>query len=452
MIPNTCKPVLSPRLWTIALVCLGLLASEQGIHSLTGDGQAYAQGRKQRVALFVLPSRAATPEVSKVLQTLVRQQLATLGGVRGLTGSPDPVTGVEATLEANIESAYRELNSREYAKAKALFKTAYDGLIRYEGPTNQRLMARAVKGLSVAMAASGAKAKAKEMMRACMNLWPHQDVSDYAYTLDVQNLFKEAVTEADASGKGKIDVVSDPPNAIVRLNGVVKGYTPYTIEDAPAGPNWVSIQLDGHIRQGAFVDVAPNKLVGHGFALNPVRNATAYRILMKNVRKSFKSMRKVGAALENLRTFLRADGIVFLELSTRRGYALNGWHVGGDGSAIPMRGSFNPGATLLQDIQVWLAQSLNKQAEETLDPLPLDAPPQASVVIADADMLFIDPDDPILSTRKAAVKDPITGKWWFWTILGAATAGVAGMVVALLGEQGQAKGPVGNLSLQLHAQ
>ena len=33
------------------------------------------------------------------------------------------------------------------------------------------------------------------MMRTCYNLWPGQATGDYAYTLDVQNLFKEVEKE-----------------------------------------------------------------------------------------------------------------------------------------------------------------------------------------------------------------------------------------------------------------
>ena len=440
------------RFGVISLLTLGCFGLEQGVLSLNGLDAAHAQGRKQRVALFVIPSKGATPEVATVIQTLVRKQLGGLQGIRVLTGSPDPVTSVEAQLLSAVESGYRELNDRKYAKAKTLFRGAYDGLIRFEGPVNERLMARTVKGLAVSLTATGEVAKGTEMMRTCYNLWPGQDPADYAYTLDVQGIFKDIAKQAANEARGKVDVVSDPPRAVVRLNGVVKGYTPFTIEEAAAGPNWISVQLDGHIRQGAFVDVQAGKMSGHGFALQPVRNVAAYKTLMRNVQRTFKRSRKVGKSLKDLRTFLRADGIIFLKLTARRGYSLKGWYVGADATAIPLSGIFNPGATLLQDIQAWLAQALNRSVLPPPDQLPLDAPPQASVMIAESDMLFIDPDDPILQTKKEEVKDPITGKWWFWAIIGSATAGMAGMVVALLGDQGVEKGPVGNLSIKLHDQ
>ena len=193
-------------------------------------------------------------------------------------------------------------------------------------------------------------------------------------------------------------------------------------------------------------------MAAHGFALQPVRNVSAYKTLMRNVARSFRSSRKVGNALENLRTFLRADGIVFLQLTARGGYNLSGWYVGATPKAVALRGSFEPGDSLLSEIQTWLAESLNKEAQEELEPLPLDAPPQASVVTNDADMIFIDPNDPILQTKQADVEDPITGKWWFWAIVGGATASVAGMVAVMLGEQGKAKGPVGDLTIKLYGQ
>jgi hypothetical protein len=442
------------RVLLVATLTLVFTLVGQGIDVLSGldQAQAQSQGRKQRIALFVLPQKGTSTEVSTVIQTLVRQQLAELEQVRVLTGSPDPITSVAAKLRSEVENAYRALNDRKYAGSLGLFQTVYQAIIRYEGPFEQRLMARTVKGLAVSLAATGNTTKAKEMMRTGFNLWPGQAAGDYAYTLAVQNLFKEVEKEFEGAAAGKIDIVSEPPGAVVRVNGTVKGYTPYTVEEAPAGPSWVSVQLDGHIRQGTFVDVASGKMAGHGFALQPVRNEAAYKTLMRNVWRTFTRERKVGTALEDLRTFLRADGIIFLQLTARRSYALKGWYVGATPNAIPLRGSFNPGATLLKDIQSWLAQSLNRKVEPTLDPLPLDAPPQASVIVSDSDMIFIDPNDPILQTKKAEVADPITGKWWFWAIIGGATASVAGMVAVMLGEQGKAKGPVGDLTIRLYNQ
>ena len=447
-------PTRMPRILLVAALAIVVTTMDYGTSYLMGlsNAQAQAPGRKQRIALFVLPAKGTPSEVTTVVQTLVRQKLATLEKVRVLTGSPDPITSVVAKLRADVEKAYRTLNDRKYSESLKLFQTTYQALIRFEGPFQQRLMARTVKGLAVSLAATGNTNKAKEMMRTCYNLWPGQAAGDYAYTLDVQNLFKEIEKEISGAATGKIDVVSEPPGAVVRVNGVVKGYTPYTVEDAAAGPNWVSVQLDGHIRQGAFVDVASGKMAGHGFALQPVRNESAYKTLIRNVLRMFKRSRKIGSALEDLRTFLRADGIIFLQLTARRTYALSGWHVGATPNAVPLRGSFNPGATMLNDIQAWLSQSLNRKIDAPLDPLPLDAPPQASVVVSDADMIFIDPNDPILQTKKAEVADPITGKWWFWAIVGGATASVAGMVAVMLGEQGQAKGPVGDLTIKLYNQ
>ena len=442
------------RAGKVALVLLATLPLTLGSTLLLDakSAQAQASGRKQRVALFVQPAGRTPDEVTKVVQTLVRQQLSSLRGVRVLTGSPDPVTSVVAGLQTKVETAYRALNDRQYSQAVTQFDGVYQALLRYEGPFEHRLMARTLKGLSVALAATGKTSKAKEMMRACYNLWMGQTAGDYAYTLDVQNLFKEVEKEASESTPGQIDVVSEPPGAVVRVNGVVKGYTPYTVDEAPAGPSWVSVQVDGHTRQGAFVDVASGKMAAHGFALQPVRNVSAYKTLMRNVARSFRSSRKVGNALENLRTFLRADGIVFLQLTARGGYNLSGWYVGATPKAVALRGSFEPGDSLLSEIQTWLAESLNKEAQEELEPHPLDAPPQASVVTNDADMIFIDPNDPILQTKQADVEDPITGKWWFWAIVGGATASVAGMVAVMLGEQGKAKGPVGDLTIKLYGQ
>ncbi len=71
---------------------------------------------------------------------------------------------------------------------------------------------------------------------------------------------KKAVVESrllfEALGSGKLDVTTDPPGAEVYVNGAPRGISPTTIDDAPAGPSYVSLRRRGWAPLMTVVEVS----------------------------------------------------------------------------------------------------------------------------------------------------------------------------------------------------
>ena len=84
----------------------------------------------------------------------------------------------------------------------------------------------------------------------------------------------------------------------------------------------------------------------------------------------------------------------------------------------------------------------------------LDAPPADTTVMEvggdPSDELFIDPNDPILKTRKKRRARSITKEWWFWTAIGGTAAALTVGAIVLFSQQDEGKGPVGDLVINFN--
>jgi hypothetical protein len=397
------------------------------------------------VAVFVLPANArSSTQVSaaQVVQSLMRRAVLDLNKAYLVTGSPEPNQPIEATVAPLVEQGFRALNDGKGAEAEKLFDKAYDALVRYEGSPNRRLMARTLKGLGVARALVGKLTAAQEAMRASVNVWPNQATPDYGYTLGVRDTFKEVERKVSEDQPGSIDVVTDPEGAEVLVGGQVKGYTPVTVQNVAAGLQYVTVQFDGYQRAGAFVDVKPGEEASQGFALKPRPNADAWATMSKRLVKDSGNKGKMERLMPALKTFLGADGVLVLELTAKGAFVFDGWYF--DGTLKRVKETIKQDA-FQESIQALLATTVGTSVKDREEEVALDGPPQSSQVATTEDSDFIDPDK-IGFDDNAAAGDSVTDKWWFWVIVGGATAGVAAMVVALLTEGEGGKGPTGNIT------
>jgi len=414
---------------------------------------ASAQGKARRVALFVFPKRDDVEGDAQVLQTLLRTEVDGLAGIRLVTGTPEPEASVENQVAPMIEDGIRALNSKDEDQAERYLSQAYERLIRNTGTLPRRAMARTLKGLGVARVMSGQLRAGQEMMRASLNLWPDQQPPEYGYTLDVLNAFKTVQQQHAEGATGSVAVITEPAGARISVDGDVKGYATLKVGDLPAGLHWVEGTLDGYVRAGAFVEIRGDAEVTHRFALQPRANSGAYEALMDEITRSIRRKSKMEAALPGLSALLGAEEVMVLSVDSRgSSYSFQGWHQSQAGLAS-IKQSIQRDAQFLASLHGLVSDTLRAQpAEDELD-LPLDAPPQATSVgregSAEAE-LVIDPNDAILKSSSASADEPLTSKWWFWTIIGSAVAGVAvGLGVALSGDE-TASGPVGDLTINLN--
>lgn len=410
-------------------------------------------GKERRVALFVLPLKDAQATDAQVLQTLLRQQVDALAGVRLVTGSPDPETSLASEVAPLVEDGIRALNVRDHARADELLGQAYEKLIRHIGVMDHRLMARTLKGLGVARVMSGQLRAGQEMMRASLNLWPDQLPPEYGYTLDVMNAFKEVQGQQLESPNGALALVTEPAGASVAVAGKVPGYTPLNVGDLPGGLQWVQVSLDGYLRAGSFVEVRPGEEGAHRFALQPRPNKEAYDAVIRDLPRALRSDNKASALLPVLNGLVSADESIVVTVGVKgSAYVLQGYYARAAGVA-PVSVEITRDATFITALGDLVTGTLGGQASEDSDDLRLDAPPSSSVVKGGDgdDEVFIDPNDPILKGGESDEDLPITSEWWFWVIIGGVAAGLTVGGILLFSPSGEKKGPVGDVRIDIHS-
>ncbi len=409
-------------------------------------GATVARAAERPIALFVQPRKARDQGPATVLQALLRKELRGLAGVRLVVGSPEPPRLLAELVGEDVEAAYRALNDKDNAGALKLFQKAFKTLEGYRGTLDKRMAARILKGLGVSLVLTNQIAEGTKYIRASLNLWPDQVAADYGWAPMAVNMFVEAQNRLAEGKTGSIDIVSEPPGAEVIIAGEVRGFTPITVTDVPVGLQWVSVQADGHKWAGGFVDVKDGEEASEGYALEPIEDAASYNTLMSRLKKSGLKASKAPALLQGLTTFLSAQGLLYFQATQSRGeFVLDGWYF--DGHTPKKIRQTLGGDALLDQVHALLANTLGvKSADEELPP-PLDGPPASSVVSQD-DEVTVNLGD--LGGEKVT-QESVTGKWWFWAIVGGATAGVTAMLVALLSTSESGSGPVGNVVIDLHS-
>lgn len=417
------------------------------------SSDAHAQeGRERRVAVFLLPSKAKEKDDAQVLQTLLREEVGKLAGVRALTGAPEPSQSLAMLVGQSLEDAIRALNDRDAAKAQVILTDIYEKLIRYTGVMDKRMLARVLKARGVAFALSDQLKEAQTMIRASLNLWPKQRPAEYGYSLDVLQTYKGVERMRADEGTGGLAIVTDPEGAEVSIDGNVVGYAPVKQTDLAPGLHWVQVSLDGYVRSGSFIEVVAGEEAAHRVSLQARPNQDAWNKVVGGLPRAFKSKSAAGVTLPALVSMLEADEVLVLRaIPKRSGYMIAGWYQS-TSSLRTVRLNLKRDANFMGNLQSWLQSTLIAEAGTSAESLALDAPPQAAVmaVAEEDDDLFIDPNDPILKSKNTVTKKNITDEWWFWAAVGGvATALTVGAVVLFTGEE-EGTGPVGSVSIDLY--
>ncbi|MEC9071966.1 MAG: PEGA domain-containing protein, partial [Myxococcota bacterium] len=344
------------------------------------------------------------------------------------------------------------LADREHGAAETLFQGAFDVLSRHTGQLDRRLMARTLKGLGVARAMAGQVGPAQEMMGASLNMWPDQQPAEYAYSRDVLATFKGTQRKQMNQSTGNIMVATNPEGAEVSVDGVVVGVGPVSVPELAAGRHWVSVAEDGYVRSAAFVDVAPGESLGHRVVLEERPNREAWDTVIDKMPKAFRSKRTAKGVMPALVSILEADEVIVLQLDKRGGYKLKGWHQSADGLA-PAKLTLARDASFITNLNGFVDGTLNATVDENEQGI-LDAPPADTTVMEvggdPTDELFIDPNDPILKTKKKRRGRSITKEWWFWTAIGGTAAALTVGAIVLFSQQDEGKGPVGDLVINFN--
>ncbi len=374
----------------LTIVTLMVSTAQWPLLGLSGSAHAAPSGPK-RVALFVFPKNKNAAGDAQVLQGFMRSELLRLIGVTPVAASGEPPTPVRSLVLPSVEKGFQLLNDRNAAQAQGAFEKALKDMGQYKGPLDRRLLARVLKGLGSSQIMNGDVTAGQDNLDACLNLWPNQQLSDYGWTLDLRTAFNELVNKRSEAQAGSVEVDTEPAGAVVRVGGELKGFAPVTVKDLPAGRHWIETSLDGYRWQGMFVDVPAGDSAVHSVEFDAVPEqaafATAYKALEKGLPRG-----QVGPAMDDIATAARADVVLVLEVTSNgSGYVLSGYlRDGGEPQKVPSK-TISADGDLPQALRAFLGNVLKVEAAADDSDLPLDGPPQASVM-GDGDIV-IDPRD-----------------------------------------------------------
>lgn len=417
-----------------------------------------AEGRS--VACFVVPRDDGQAQAAAVMSTILRAEMAKLSGVVVRSGAPsgNPDAGAEA--ERLTEEGFRALDSSDRTGALTRFERAFDLLAQNPGVGSVRLHAKVAKGFGIAAFFGGNTTKATELIKRSLLLYPEQKPVEYAYSVDVKNVFDFAKQDINSRSPGNIEVRSTPDSAEVTLDGVFKGYTPITLSSVPAGSHLVEVSKDGYLRWSSTAIVPDGGRVATEAPLTAATNKSDFDRALAEVTRSL-NPQKFGRAAEGLMKAVDArEALVVRAALSANGFEIDGFVRDLGGNTRPLQASIARDANFYKTIQDTLANALGAAVElKTAGSDSLGAPPREisdAVMKESADVggeVVIDPmKDMFTDVGKKDTEVPITKTWWFWTIVGVGTAAVVGTITGIVlatSDDEAETGSVGDLSITL---
>jgi len=401
----------------------------------------------RKVALFVLPKTKTATDDAKVLQSVMRTELQRMVGVRAVSGSGEPPMALSQLVLPSIESGFRALDARSFQAARDAFEKAYREITTYGGPVDRRLLGRTLKGLAASRIMTGAGEDGDQTIDTSLNVWPSQQLGEWGWSLDLRTAFNEVQDRKAASSPGSLEIEVEPAGAAVRINGELKGFAPVEVKDLPAGRHWVEAQLDGYRWSSAFVEVPAGESAIHAVELETTAARPVFEQAMKQLEKGA-AKGQVSGPMADLQRTLGADMVLVLVVGqARNAYTFEGWQREA-GEPVKIARTISDDAQFTRTVREWVASLARTQPMADDSDLPLDQPP--GVTALGSGDLVINPDDEIFRVKKSKDDDSITSEWWFWAIVGGATAGLVGGGYALLSGSDQGSGPSGTISLQVN--
>lgn len=446
-------------------VCLALVAilSVGDLVGVAGSaGRAWAQeaGGPGRLALFVVPKSKSDETAALLLKGLFRTLADRLqaAGIGRAATSPAEDPGALALVRTRVEDGRKALNANRWAEALQAFTEAEQALGKALGVADRALVARVYKGLGVALAGLNRPDEARRAMHRSLAVYPNQDASSYAYSLDTRNLFSQVQREVQDLPNGALVVSTTPAGAEIYVDYEFRGFSPVRVAGLTAGDHLVTSYLEGHEVVAAFVTVKGGADDRMDVALKPVSAG-----IRANVEVALRAMdkgRPVDDAAAGLAAATDATDVVFLRVAQAPGgFALSGFHRGPSG-VKPVEATLPRDATLVQAAQALLGDTIGTPvpAEEVL--APLDAPavampgPAGEVgfpPVGEGEEYVIDPNSPIFKDTGRKPEEPgIVTKWWFWTAIGAVVGGSVALGVVLGRKSSEAAIPEGKVQILLH--
>jgi hypothetical protein len=381
-----------------------------------------------------------------------------LSGVTTVTGAP--VGNPQAAIEANrlADGGFTALNTGDSTGALAQFQKAWDVLAQNPGAGTARTHARVAKGLGVATFMSGDTTKGKELIKRSLLLYRAQRANEYAYTVDVKNLYEFAKREIDEQEPGTLEVRSTPDSAEVFVDGEFKGYTAIALSDQPAGNHLIEVVKDGYLRWSTSALIAPGGRLPVEAMLTSAPNKAALDAALSKLKSVQTASRFASAVKPLIQTVDAREALVVNASLAADGFTIRGYYLNLAGEVQSVDATIAQDADFYNNIKRLLVATTGAAPKTTESVVSLGTPPKETIdsVMRQSEAvggdIIVNPDE-IFSDEKK-VSESITDKWWFWTIVGVGAAAIAGAVTAIVLTQeadSGASGAVGNVNINLQS-
>lgn len=413
----------------------------------------------RRLALFFIPKGKADESATLLVKGLFRTLADKLWSV-GIERAENTLIDAAAlsAVQAKVDEGRKALSASQWNEALAQFTAAEEALKPILSLADRALVARVYKGMGIALASLNRLEDAKRAVFRSLAVYPNQDSSAYAYSLEARNLFSELLREVPELPNGSIEVVSGQQRAEVYVDYDFRGFTPVRVSGLPAGDHLVVAFLEGHMPYASFVTVSAGSEKKVEVTFTPVAMAQAIRANVEVAARSLDKGRALDDAAQGLMTATGATDVLFVQVAERKdAYVLSGFY-NNRGQVRQVAVELKRDATLVQSAQAFFfgTLGLGPVAEAVLPPLDqaiaaAPAPAQFTGVAGEGEEYIIDPKSPIFKdTVKKPEETGILKKWWFWTAVGAVVGGAAAIGVVLGRGGGESATPEGRIKIILN--
>jgi hypothetical protein len=306
---------------------------------------------------------------------------------------------------------------------------------------------------------SGNVIEGRPAIEMSLSLLKEQTNLEYAYSVEVLQLYGQIVSDLERRPSAKLIVESRPENAVVVVDSREAMQSPATLTNLMAGPHLVRVTRDGYEQWAGFVTVkgGEDNVISVPLKAIPDKDVFDQR-LVAAAGVMRKSPEEAKAALGDLKAFLGTDELLVLECGVvAESYELKGFQVKADGTVLPIKRAITRDANFLASVKEFLSglfesfYELSKKAEglggPPIDPTIL----QKAGITAEQTTGVFDPDNPVFPTIDIKKKDEsLTSKWWFWVGAGVLVGGAVAGGLALALAQGSGAGPTGTLQVDIN--
>ena len=221
-------------------------------------------GGQPLVTVHVFDEEISGKVVSEVLgafaEVLAKDSLVRYRDLADLLDPVDEATAAIAEADGQLKEAQAAFDQMDLENARNKAESAiriYERRLPQLGaePDGISHLRNAWIRLAAIRFFDGNNDGARDALRHVFVLDPTTEYSGKLFPPQMKKAVVESRLLFDALGSGKLNVQSEPPGAMVIINGVVRGISPLVIDDAPAGPDYVSLARRGFVPLTAVVEV-----------------------------------------------------------------------------------------------------------------------------------------------------------------------------------------------------